>query len=207
MNWNDYEAVWKRQELPRGADADAAALRAAFETQHRKQAATLLVRDFSEAGAGVVVAMVLGAFWLKLGRASWPLGLAILLALGVSAVFIRERLRIRKTRLGEDASLLAKVASDLVELRRQRRLLGAIWLWYLGPILAAILIVHFTVVARAPAWSIQRDPVFNAGFIVFHALVVGFAWWLNWRAGRRQLEPRIAELEKLQRDLGGTNNS
>ena len=39
MNWNDYEAVWKRQALPVGADADLATLRETFETKRRKMAA------------------------------------------------------------------------------------------------------------------------------------------------------------------------
>ena len=41
MNWNDYEAVWKRQELPVGADADLATLRETFETKRRKMGHTI----------------------------------------------------------------------------------------------------------------------------------------------------------------------
>jgi len=198
MNWNDYEAVWKRQELPVGAAADVAKLRATFESQRRKLAATLLVRDLLEAGAGLLGCIGLAFIWRKLGASGWPIGLAMALILGVSAVFVRQRFRSRKLRLGEDAPLLAKIEADLGELRLQRRLLHTLWGWYLGPVFAAILIVHFTLTFHSAPWTPQRDPVFNAGFVGFYAFCLGFAWFINRRAGRKQLEPRIAELEKLR---------
>jgi hypothetical protein len=201
MNWNDYEAVWKRQELPIGADADVAKLRQTFETKRRKLAATLLVRDLLESGAGLLACIVCGFLWWKLGPTGWPIGLAMALTLGVSAVFVRERLRSRQLRLGEAAPLLTKVEADLAELRHQRQLLHTIWRWYLGPLLTAILIIHFTLTMHGPAWSPQRDPVFNAGFVAFYLFCVGLVWLINYRAGRKQIDPRIAELDKLRRDL------
>ncbi|MBK8857441.1 MAG: hypothetical protein IPN11_07040 [Opitutaceae bacterium] len=203
MNWNDYEAVWKRQELPLGAAADVVQIKATFETKSRKLAATLLVRDLLEAGAGLVVCIVLAFIWRKLGATGWPIGLAMALILGISAVFVRHRFRSRKIRLSEGAPLLAKVEADLTELRQQRHLLQAIWWWYLGPVFAAILIVHFTLMFHSAPWTPQRDPVFSAGFVGFYAFCIGVAWFINHRAGRKQLEPRIVELEKLRGELVG----
>jgi hypothetical protein len=201
MNWNDYEAVWKRQELPIGADADVAKLRLTFETKRRKLAATLLARDLLESGAGLLGCVFLAFLWRKIGAAGWPIGLAMVLIFGVSGVFIRERLRARKFQVGEDAPLLTKVDADLANLRHQRRLLQTIWWWYLGPLLVAILLCHFTLARQGPAWSPQHDPLFNAGFVLFYLFCIVFAWLINRRAGRKQLDPRIDELEKLRRDL------
>ena len=203
MNWRDFEPLWKRQPPPMGASADLADLRATFAAKHRQQAATLLVRDLAEAGAGLLVCVLLGLLWRRLGAAGWPIGLALALLLGVSAVYIYQRILARKFQAGADASMLAKVEADLAILRHQRRLLVAIWWWYLGPILAAILIVHFTLAFHSAPWTPQRDPVFTAGFVGFYVLCIGFAWFINRRAGRKQLEPRIAELEKLRRELVG----
>jgi len=201
MNWNDYEAVWKRQELPVGADADVAKLRLTFETKRRKLAATLFVRDLLESGTGLLLCIFFGFLWRKIGPTGWPIGVAIALILGVSGVFVRERLRARKTRVGEDAPLLAKVDANLADLRHQRRLLQTIWWWYLGPLLVAILLCHFALARQGPAWSPQHDPLFNAGFVVFYLFCIVFAWLINRRAGRKQIDPRIAELEKLHGDL------
>lgn len=207
MNWNDYEAVWKRQELPLGVAADVVQLKAAFESKSRKLAATLMVRDLLEAGAGLFVSIVLGFLWWKLGATGWPIGLAMALILGISAVFVRQRYRSRKLRLGVDAPLLAKVEADLAELRQQHHLLRTLWWWYLGPVFAAILIVHFTLVFHSAPWTPQRDPVFSAGFVGFYAFCIGIAWFFNHRAGRKQLEPRIVELEKLRETLFATEKT
>ena len=45
MKFSDYEAAWKRQPLPRGADSDLSALKQTYETQRRKTAGAFLVRD------------------------------------------------------------------------------------------------------------------------------------------------------------------
>ena len=201
MNWNDYEAIWKRQEQPVGANADVMALKATFETKRRKLAAALFARDLLEAGTGVVVCFAFAFIWWQAGRAGWPMGLAILLVLGVSGVFIRERFRARRLRLGADATLLAKVEADIDELRHQRNLFLKMRRWYLGPIFAAVLMVNATLYLHARAWEPARDPWFNAGFIGFYLLLSWFAWVINRREVRRRLEPRLEELEKLRRDL------
>ena len=201
MNWNDYEAVWKRQELPVGADADLVSLRATFETKSRKLHAALLAGDFAEAGAGVIVAGAYAFFWWQVGRSGWPLALAIILVLGVSVFFIRERLRARRGRLSVDAPMLAKVEADINELKHRRRLVRDMWAWYLAPIAAAMIIQFFVLAQRPALRDLMRDPFILAGFGVFSALMFWFAWFINHRAVRKQIDPRLKELEKLRRDL------
>ena len=206
MNWNDYEAVWKRQAPPVGATADVAVLRETFETRHRKLAATLAVRDWLEAAAGLLVAgffAVLAIGLFQTGKIIWPLGLSFALTLGVTAVFIRERLRTRRLRPGADVPLLTKIDADLAELRHQQRLLDRIAVWYLGPLFAAILGVVATLYLNARPWEPMREPWFLGGFVAFQAAVVGFVWIVNRRAVQKQIVPRLAELEKLRRDLTG----
>ncbi len=203
MNWSDYEAVWKRQPLPLGNEANLNELLESFEAKRRKLHAALLVRDYSEAGAGVLVSIACAFIWWKMGTAGWPIGIALLLVLGVSGVFVRERVRIKRFRFGADAALLAKVEADLALLRHQRHLLHTIWWWHLGPIFAATLIVHFTLALHSPPWAPQRDPIFNGGFVGFYLLLVWLAWWINYRTGRKRLDPRIEELEKLRHSLLG----
>jgi len=203
MNWRDFEPLWKRQPPSLGAAADPADLQAAFAVKHRQQAITLFARDWAEAGAGLLGCIALAFIWRKLGVAGWPIGLAMALLLGVTAVYIYQRILARRLQVGADASLLAQVEADLAVLQRQRRLLSAIWWWYLGPILAAVLLVHFTLVRQTPAWNPLRDPVIGAGFVGFYVLGIGLAWFINRQAGRKQLEPRIAELAKLRGELAG----
>jgi hypothetical protein len=208
MNWNDYEAVWKRQELPVGAGVDLAEVRTTFETKRRKLAATLLVRDLAEAAAGLLFAGVMANVAWHMGPRAWPLAFAIALVLGISGFFVRERLRTRRLRLGADAPLLTKIESDLAELRHQRRLLLNLWSWYLGPCLGALAIFGFTVVRQLPPAffaALRQHPPALAWIVLYLAVILPACFWGAWamnrRAVRKSLEPRIAELEKLRQDL------
>ncbi len=216
MNWNDYEAVWKRQELPVGAGADLPRLRETFETKRRRLAATLLVRDLLETSAGLFASGVFAYVWWHIGKEGWPIALAIILMLGLSGFFLRERLRAHRHRLGPDAPLLARLEAEIAGLRHQRHLLLNLWSWYLAPCAGAIVIFVATLVrlliTQAPPelfTKLWEHPIVVVGVILpvvaVQFLVFWGVWALNRRAVRKGVEPRLAELEKLHRDLLAPN--
>jgi hypothetical protein len=205
MNWSDYEAVWKRQEPPVGMDADVSQLRSTFESKSRKQHASILVRDYAEAGAGLIVSAAYAFFWRQIGESGWPMAIGIVLILGVSGLFLRERVRARRSRLGVDAPLLAKVEHDIAELKHQCRLLQSLWTWYLGPCALAIAIQIGVIYRRSAPWGPLRDPWVLLGFAAFFAIVLWIAWAINLHALKHRLLPRLEELEKLRRDLSPTS--
>jgi hypothetical protein len=211
MNWNDYEAVWKRQELPVGAGSDIGMLKNTFEIKRRKQAAALVVRDWAEASAGIVGSLAYARIWWSIGREAWPLAIAMILILGVTAFFVKERMRTHRNRLGAQAPLLAKLSADIAELNHQRHLLLTLWWWYLGPIALAIAIASFTILRVA---IIQLPPELLATLLqqplIWALLIITvggigcllwFGWVINLNAVRKRIEPRLTELEKLQRSL------
>ena len=211
MNWNDYEAAWKRQEPPVGATADVASLKETFETKRRKLAATLLMRDLAESVAGLFVAGVYARVWWQIGKNGWPIALAIALLLGVTAFFVKERVRAHRQRLGPETPILAKLTADIAELQHQRTLLRSIWKWYLAPIAAAMTIFGITLLKVAT----QTIPPEVLTRLVHHPLIWGLlaatfvgcaaciflAWRINQRAVQKQIEPRLEELEKLRAGL------
>jgi hypothetical protein len=201
MNWNEWEAVWKRQEPPRGAAADLATLRETFAAKSRKSANALLRRDVLEASGGLAVCVTFAGMWWMQGRAGWPIGVAIILVAGVTGFFVRERMRTHRTRLGAEAPMLARLEAEITELHHQRRLLLGIWKWYLAPIGAAIVIVCLTITRSRPVWDLSRGWPFLGSYFVFCLLLFVAVWALNRRAVRVQIEPRLAELEKLKSDL------
>jgi len=215
MNWSDYETVWKCQDLPVGAGANGAVLKETFEAKRRKMAATLFLRDIVEALAGAFVSCVFAYSWWHMGREGWPIAFAIALMLGLSGFFVRERFRAHRCRLGPDVPLVPKVEADIAELRRQRHLLLNIWSWYLLPCGGAIVIfgatvVRLLIIKPPPGVSLSalwEHPAALAWIILYFAVVLPFcfwgAWFINRRAVRKQIEPRIEELEKLHRSLVG----
>lgn len=218
MNWNDYEAAWKRQSLPVGASANVAELRATYETKRRKQAAMLQLRDYLESAAGLLVAGAFAFIAWHMGRDGWPIWLAVGLILGVSAFFLRERRRAHRLRLGPGAAMLAKIEADLAELRHQRGLLLNVGTWYLLPVAGAMGLFCFAalrkMIREVPPGFFEKlwghpwlfGPI--AGyFLVLLPLLFWLIWWLNRRAVRQNIEPRIAELEKLRAELTAENGS
>lgn len=211
MNWNDYEAVWRRQTLPLGVNADITALRASFETTHRRMKKLLVLRDWLEAGAGLFVSAALGLFWWRIGKAGWPIAVALLLILGVTWRFLRERLRAHRNQLGPQASLLAKVEADIAELRHQHRLLRQMGVWYYLPLIGAMMIVFITLIRRTSRQSppgliteLLTNPAALAWIIALASVTVlatGRAWQAKGEAIRKQIEPRLAELEALRREI------
>jgi hypothetical protein len=212
MNLNDYEAIWKRQELPVGSAADLTTLRETFETKRRKLAKILYFRDVLEGTTGLLVSGVFAYMWWHIGKDGWPIALAICLILGVTGFFLRERIRTHRNRLGPDVTLLAKLEAELAELRHQRRLLLNIWSWYLAPCAGAIVIMVATMVkilvSKGPPGflaSFWEHPAALAWIIFYFAIVLPLCFWGAWainrRAVRKQIEPRLEELEKLHRDL------
>jgi hypothetical protein len=205
MNWNDLEVIWRRQELPAGADADLDDLKRTFDSKRRKLAATLMVRDISEASAGLLGAAAFSFFGWKMGRTGWPIAVAVLLVLGVTGFFVRERFRAHRNRLGPDASLRDKLAAEIAELQHQRSLLAKVGTWYLAPIAGAIVIVAGTITFNAPAYALAANWIFLSFYAVFCTLLFWWVWALNRRTVRKRLEPRLAELEKLQRDFSSSD--
>jgi hypothetical protein len=201
MNWNDYEAVWKRQELPVGFAADVTSLRESFDAKSRKMAGALFARDLLESGIGLMLCVGLLFLWWTSGRAGWPYGLSALLIFVVSGRFIRERLRARKAKVRADASLLAKVEADIVELRHQRHLLKTARTWFLAPVFAVYMAVSAQMTLHSQSWALARNPYFRAAHLSIYLLLVLLASWINRRAVRTEVDPRIAELEKLKADL------
>jgi hypothetical protein len=200
MNWNDYEAIWKRQELPAGPMVDLVALRREFEAKRRKLARGLFWRDLREAAAGLFVACVFAFTGWQMGKQGWPIGFAVLLMLGLTGFFVRERVRAHRLRLGADATLLTKLEADLAELHYQRRLLLSVGKWYLAPGIAAAAIVGATTMVCAPI-ALSAKLLAGAIMVLILALTCWGVWALNRWAVRKCLEPRLEELEQLHQSL------
>lgn len=203
MNWTDCTSAWQRQAAPAVAPSPEklAELHARFDATRRREARALLVRDWLEGGTGLAVAAVFALFWWFLRLPNGPMALAIALVVGVSVFFLRERRRARRARLGADAPLLAKLEADLAELRHQRQLLLSLHVWYLGPLGAAVLLV-----VAAVTWQLRTrlpaiDLSFSTSFALAYVGILGGVWLLNRHAVRRQIDPRIAELEALRASL------
>ena len=200
MNWDDLKNVWERQSLPEAKALDLATLEREFSAKEREMTRKLFRRDLIEAAAGFLAAGVFGKVGWEMGRDGWPIGFSVLLLLGLSGFFLRERVRVRRQRPGSGATLLERLDAEIAEQRRQRDMLSNVATWYVGPALLAGAIFGATVLWHAP---IPLSARLAAGAIklVGLALVGWFVVWLNRRAVQRVIEPRLQELEQWRQNL------
>lgn len=211
MNWSDYEAAWKRQPPPVGFAADLNTLRADFERQRRKLAATLLLRNSIEGFGGIVMAGAFALAAVRIGRDGWPILVGAALILTVAVVFVRDFLRRRRVRVGPEMPLLVRLDAEIAELQHQRWLVANLGWWYFLPYLTAIAVIGAalarTTGRHAPPGllvALLTTPA-TLGWIIAIFGVTGFGIAWAWRASRRavtqRINPRIEELEKLRREI------
>jgi hypothetical protein len=216
MSLSDWDAIWKRQAPPVGAAADVESLRSTFDAQSRKRANNLAIRDYSESLAGLFVVIVFGFAWWKMGSAGWPIGISIVITACVSLRFVFERLRIRRARLGPDASMMAKLDSEISELRYQLKFQRGLFKWYLVPIMVAwaISILSTTrliggTIMPGLLKDILHNPTTAFVTILYFAVIVPFCFWIAYRNISRGIRlgilPRLEELEKLRRNVAGAD--
>ena len=200
MNWNELKTTWASQKLTTTPLTDPEALRRDFEAKRRRFARTFFWRDVREAAAGLFVAGVFAYVGWQMGRVGWPIALAVVLMLGLTGFFVRERFRAHRQKVGADASLVAKLEAEIAELRRQRGLLLNVGTWYLAPCIGAAAIVAATTLIHAPR-PLAAKLLAGLIMLIFLALVSWGVWALNRWAVRKQIDPRLEELEKLHQSL------
>lgn len=202
MNWDELRNVWERQPVSPLKLPEWSRCEREFVARQRQAERGLFWRDLREAGAGFFFAATLAYVGWHMGRAGWPLSLAVLLVLGLSGFFIRERVRTRREQPPIDAPLLTRLDAAIAELERQRHLLTHIKSWYLAPVLLAGAIFGATVLLNAPLPTLPL--ILVAGFM---AAILGLCSWLviviNRRAVRLSIEPRLHELREWRAVLSG----
>jgi hypothetical protein len=200
MNWDDLKSTWSGQDLPTWPAEKIAALEKAFGEKQRKLSRTLFWRDVREAVLGIFVAAIIARTGWKMGAQGWPVAFAVLLLLGLSGFFVRERIRARRLQPAVDAALLVRLDAEIAEWRRQHHLLSHVAGWYLAPILGAGAVFGATVLVHAPVPLVARLAAGAVMIVILAACGVATVW-LNRRAVRRIVEPRLRELEAWRQNL------
>jgi hypothetical protein len=207
MNWNELGSFWRGQQLP--ALPPAELVRQTFEADRQHRERLRFRRDVLEAVTGLILFGFLAYTAWRMKKSAGMLELAMLFILVPIAVYVRERIRSSRKRLAADAPLLARVDSEIAELRHQRRLWLNVGVWYLAPLAIAMTLGWCAVTLNAPPGfpgALFRDPSARI-YVVLYVLVLvaalGWAWVRIRRDAVRNTEPRLAQLEQLRREILG----
>lgn len=205
MNFDDYEALWRAQPAP-SAPSPAAAENAALLERIRKEARsfdrTIFWRDIREILVAFAVAVCFGIEACRhtdAGHVAWGRWIAAALVLGVAVILLRDR-RSMPSPGGAEAPLLEQIDAALAGLRFQTRVLARVPWTYALPLTIAI--------AASVADSVIRERglagllgAFGVAITVLGVLSESFVVWVNRRAIRRVIQPKISELEKVRAEL------
>lgn len=207
MNFDDCQVLWQKQPLPPPPDPTTAeALVRRVRAGARSFDRTILWRDLREVVAALALTLAFAGqarTHTLAGAPGWSLALAWLAAalpLGVAGFILFDRLRARRLRPRAAATVLSEIDHALAELRHQHRLLMNVTWWYLLPLAASgALFVMAQPVAVQSSWPVR---LMLAVFTVTLLAAVNIPlWWLNRRYARKDLAPRIEQLERERRDL------
>ena len=151
-------------------------------------------RDLIESIAALAV-FVFFAWMLR--DPSWLVRIGALMVMGGSALIYW---KLRRARTRHDDPSLDRPVADVLRTERakvddQIRLLETVLWWYIGPLVAGILLI--TVGDSGWSWfTLVYSSVVLAGSVAIYAL--------NQRAVRTDLKPRRAELTRLLEQVEGT---
>lgn len=156
---------------------------------------TITWRDAREWGATVLIAgaLLFFAFWPP--AIHWlPIIAAILVCLPMTYA---SAVRRKRPAPEPSRSLGEHLRDSIASVQLQIRLLRAVLWWYLAPIALVMLLVSFDD-------RLFRRLHFDARFFVMNAVTLAVfygIWRLNQRAVRKDLEPRLRELEGTLAEL------
>lgn len=205
MDFNALQNIWTHQPDPASRDVDEV-LRTVMRRTRQMNRRTA-IRDYVE--LVTAAGMTAGFIWMAtLAPVTWPWLTAAAITLGVSLVFVGERLR------PSPASVIPGdvrhgLQQAIKEVDHQVRLLGSVARWYLAPLaVAALLVVVGTALGvreevGPEAWARGRAGLLAAIAVVLPVAGAAF-WWLgrlNRRVVETQLLPHREQLASLLAQL------
>ena len=183
MNFEQLQQHWQQQDARPQPKVDASLLLQEVRRNHRSFETTIFWRDFREIAAAVAISL-----YFAVRGPDWTYHLMAVAAAGVGFFLLMDRLRQRRCRPSQSASLRTFVEQSLRQVKHQAWLLRNVLWWYLLPLTISMLI---SIAVRADNFQqgLRRS--------VITCLIMFLIYRLNQRAVTKCLVPRVDELEKL----------
>ncbi len=206
MNPDELRTLWSQQAVTPSLVrlSPEAIWRLASESTRFKR--TIFWRDVREWAATILVAGGFLYMALKPGHIHWlMIAAAIIACLPMSYVALRER----KSRAPQAASLTDHLRNSIAQVEEQILLLRSVGRWYLAPLALSATLFLVDGLINAPLPRAERTLLlipFVLGVAIVAAVFYG-VWWINQRAVRRHLEPRLRQLEETWAELANGSNA
>ncbi len=192
--------TWRSQEVQQ-VMVDAESLLNLVKRNHREFRSMIFRRDAIEVGTALVMTVVFTVFGAALNSWSWFVMAAACLFVAVFMLVDRRKQRRRSTSNIE--TLATWVERDRSDVEHQIWLLRNVFWWYLLPPL-----IGFTCVYGHHIWqAFQAEAASSSVMTILVGLFIGtcvflyVVYLINQRAVRKELLPRLEELQRLAEGL------
>ena len=195
MSFDELQSKWQSHDHSLPLNVTLELLQQEVRRNQTQFESQLFRRDMVE----VIIAFALTCFFFPVGiyRSDWTLCFLGIICLGVGAFFLIDRQIQRSKRPKCEEGLESTIRNSLWQINHQIWLLKNILWWYLLPLVIGWAAFVGKSMWNKPLEDVQWHFVMRVYVVLCFAFFY-FVYWLNQRAVKKCLEPRIKELKALE---------
>jgi len=201
MKLDDLKADWKNEITESGNNVKLTEVIEALMKETTKVDKSIKRRDILE----ISIALLLIPVW------SWKLfySAGVMQSLGLwiailACIYIPYRLlKAKRVHVPQDESVLAYLEVEKLKLQNQKSLLETIALWYISPLMIAIVLI--TAGATVNDFGIPQIPGQLMVYYSFCALLVVGVYLLNTRAAKKKFQPLLDKVNQRISEINETS--
>jgi protein-S-isoprenylcysteine O-methyltransferase Ste14 len=188
MKEEEIRRIWTNAEVP-NFPVDAVSI-TRLRSEVDRLDKVIRQRDRREIGTAALIAFAFGGMGFWFDDVYTKAGCILIVLASFLIVWVLRKSRKRETKA--QLPIREHVEAELFFYRKQRRILKNVSTWYISPIFAGLTLFYLGLVG---SWTEF------VGFTFINLGVMIFVVYLNRQAIRKEIDPLIASLEKLQLNL------
>ena len=202
MKFDDLKTGWKTEVEKTGKQQDLTRLVESLEKETKKLDKSIKRRDIMEISIALLLIPVWA--WKLFYSASLLQTIGLWIAI-VACIYIPYKLlKARQVESAKDDSLLAFLSVEKSKLEKQKELLETIAIWYLSPLMVAIVLI--TAGSKVDDAGVPQISEQLMVYYLFCGVLYVGVYFLNKRAAKKKFAPLLDRVSQQIQELKSLNN-
>jgi hypothetical protein len=202
MKFDDLKTGWKTEVEKTGKQQDLTRLVESLEKETKKLDKSIKRRDIMEISIALLLIPVWA--WKLFYSASLLQTIGLWIAI-VACIYIPYKLlKARQVESAKDDSLLAFLSVEKSKLEKQKELLETIAIWYLSPLMVAIVLI--TAGSKVDDAGVPQISEQLMVYYLFCGVLYVGIYFLNKRAAKKKFAPLLDRVNQQIQELKSLNN-
>ncbi|MEP1743793.1 MAG: hypothetical protein ABJI60_04070 [Kangiellaceae bacterium] len=202
MKFDDLKTGWKTEVEKTGKQQDLTRLVESLEKETKKLDKSIKRRDIMEISIALLLIPVWA--WKLFYSASLLQTIGLWIAI-VACIYIPYKLlKARQVESAKDDSLLAFLSVEKSKLEKQKELLETIAIWYLSPLMVAIVLI--TAGSKVDDAGVPQISEQLMVYYLFCGVLYVGVYFLNKRAAKKKFAPLLDRVNQQIQELKSLNN-